>query len=151
MIEVRDKLPGDSWVLNLDATLAAQGKAAELGERFAEWAWEDSGRAGELAGVYNEFTCQVGCRIPICREHAALAATGLSPLAISAWCHFLEEESPHWASWPRTSGPRSQSCLSSWLLLMGPAPSQHKEAVRAPDSAAVPSGGLRPGHLPAAR
>ena len=54
VIEVRDKTVGDSWVLNLDATLAAQGKAAELGERFAEWVWEDPGRAGELAGVYNE-------------------------------------------------------------------------------------------------
>ncbi|HEV2374082.1 MAG TPA: helicase-related protein, partial [Streptosporangiaceae bacterium] len=53
-IEVRDKTFDDTWVLNLDATLAAQEKASELGERFAEWAWEDSSRADELARIYND-------------------------------------------------------------------------------------------------
>jgi N12 class adenine-specific DNA methylase len=53
-IEVRDKVGEDTWVLNPDATLAAQEKAAELGERFSEWVWEDPARAEELARVYNE-------------------------------------------------------------------------------------------------
>jgi N12 class adenine-specific DNA methylase len=56
-IEVRDLVQtpdGERSVLNPDATLAAQEKAAELAERFAEWAWEDSARAGDLARTYNE-------------------------------------------------------------------------------------------------
>jgi N12 class adenine-specific DNA methylase len=53
-IEVRDKTIDDKTVLNPDATLAAQEKATELGERFSEWAWEDPMRAGELAATYNQ-------------------------------------------------------------------------------------------------
>ena len=56
-IEVRDTVrtpDGDRTVLNLDATLAAQEKAAELAERFADWAWEDPARAADLARTYNE-------------------------------------------------------------------------------------------------
>ena len=52
-IEVRDKIGDDTWVLNIDDTLAAQEKAAELAERFAEWAWENPARATELADAYN--------------------------------------------------------------------------------------------------
>src|SRR6185437_9201237 len=44
-IEVRDKQADESWVLNMDDTLAAQEKAAELAERFRDWAWEDPARA----------------------------------------------------------------------------------------------------------
>jgi len=56
-IEVRDlirTLDGDRTVLNLDATLAAQEKAAELAERFSDWAWEDPARAADLAATYND-------------------------------------------------------------------------------------------------
>ena len=56
-IEVRDVVQtpdGERSVLNLDATLAAQEKAAELAGRFSDWAWEDPGRARELAAAYNE-------------------------------------------------------------------------------------------------
>jgi N12 class adenine-specific DNA methylase/predicted RNA methylase len=56
-IEVRDLVrtpDGDRTVLNLDATLAAQEKAAELAERFSQWAWEDPARAADLARAYNE-------------------------------------------------------------------------------------------------
>ena len=53
-IEVRDKGGDDSWVLNMDETLAAQEKAAELAARFSEWAWEDPARATDLAARYNE-------------------------------------------------------------------------------------------------
>jgi N12 class adenine-specific DNA methylase/SAM-dependent methyltransferase len=41
-------------VLNVDATLAAQEKAAELGDRFSDWAWEDPARATALARTYND-------------------------------------------------------------------------------------------------
>jgi len=56
-IEVRDLVQtpdGERSVLNPDATLAAQEKATELTERFAEWAWEDPARAEDLARTYNE-------------------------------------------------------------------------------------------------
>ena len=53
-IEVRDQGPNETWVLNLDATLAAQEKAAELAERFSAWVWEDPARAAGLARTYNE-------------------------------------------------------------------------------------------------
>ncbi len=56
-IEVRDTIrtpDGERRVLNVEDTLAAQEKAAELGERFAEWAWEDPDRAADLARTYNE-------------------------------------------------------------------------------------------------
>ena len=41
-------------VFNPTETLAAQEKAAELAERFAEWVWDDPQRATELARVYND-------------------------------------------------------------------------------------------------
>jgi N12 class adenine-specific DNA methylase len=57
-IEVRDTVIDpdghERTVLNLDGTLAAQEKAAELAERFSDWAWEDPDRANELATTYNE-------------------------------------------------------------------------------------------------
>ncbi len=56
-IEVRDliKTPdGERRVLNVDATVAAQEKAAELAGRFSEWAWEDPARARDLAATYND-------------------------------------------------------------------------------------------------
>jgi N12 class adenine-specific DNA methylase/SAM-dependent methyltransferase len=52
-IEVRDKTGDDAWVLNMEETLAAQEKAAELAGRFSEWAWENPARAGQLAETYN--------------------------------------------------------------------------------------------------
>lgn len=56
-IEVRDVIDtpdGERSVVSVDATLAAQEKAVELGERFSEWAWEDPARAAVLAENYNE-------------------------------------------------------------------------------------------------
>ncbi len=56
-IEVRDLVEtpgGERSILNPDATLAAQEKAAELAEWFAEWAWEDPARAEDLVCTYNE-------------------------------------------------------------------------------------------------
>ena len=42
---VTDAAGNHRSVLNVDATMAAQEKAAELAERFADWAWEDPVRA----------------------------------------------------------------------------------------------------------
>ena len=57
-IEVHDTLTDadgrDRSVLNADATVAAQEKAAELAERFADWAWEKPVRAAALARIYND-------------------------------------------------------------------------------------------------
>ena len=57
-IEVHDTLTDadgrDRAVLNVDATVAAQEKAAELAERFADWAWEKPVRAAALARTYND-------------------------------------------------------------------------------------------------
>jgi N12 class adenine-specific DNA methylase/SAM-dependent methyltransferase len=51
---VTDAAGNQRSVLNADATLAAQEKAAELAGRFADWAWEDPGRAAALARTYND-------------------------------------------------------------------------------------------------
>jgi N12 class adenine-specific DNA methylase len=57
-VEVRDTVADadgrDHAVLNVDATLAAQEKAAQIAGRFAEWAWEDPARAAALARAYND-------------------------------------------------------------------------------------------------
>jgi N12 class adenine-specific DNA methylase/predicted RNA methylase len=57
-VQVHDTIEDDEGrerqVLNADATLAAQEKAAELAERFAGWAWEDPHRAATLARTYND-------------------------------------------------------------------------------------------------
>ncbi|GAA4102658.1 helicase-related protein [Nonomuraea soli] len=41
------------YVVNPDATAAAQEKGEELGERFSEWVWEDPDRTRELVKRYN--------------------------------------------------------------------------------------------------
>jgi N12 class adenine-specific DNA methylase len=41
-------------VINPTETAAAQEKAQQLQERFAEWCWEDPDRAARLAGEYNQ-------------------------------------------------------------------------------------------------
>ena len=77
-IEVRDlvkTLDGERRVLNLDATVAAQEKAAELAERFSEWAWEDRARARELARIYNELFNNLVLRS---YDHAQLSLPGLA-------------------------------------------------------------------------
>jgi N12 class adenine-specific DNA methylase/predicted RNA methylase len=53
-IRIYDELPEGGRVLNLAETAAAQAKASELAERFAEWVWEDPARAADLARIYNE-------------------------------------------------------------------------------------------------
>lgn len=46
--------PTTRRVLNPSATVAAQAKADELGDRFSDWLWEEPQRAIELARVYND-------------------------------------------------------------------------------------------------
>ncbi|MBT8226106.1 MAG: helicase, partial [Dactylosporangium sp.] len=41
-------------VVNLDATVAATEKAAEMRERFADWIWEDDARSAALVAAYND-------------------------------------------------------------------------------------------------
>lgn len=54
-IRVYDTIPpDDKRVFNAEKTAAAQQKADELAERFAEWVWEQPQRAAELAAHYNE-------------------------------------------------------------------------------------------------
>ncbi|TMC01271.1 MAG: helicase [Chloroflexi bacterium] len=53
-IRIYDRDSDGSTVFNPEETAAAQAKAAELSERFSEWAWEDPERAADLARVYNE-------------------------------------------------------------------------------------------------
>src|SRR5207245_9849074 len=74
-IEVRDKQPDESWVLNMDDTLAAQEKAAELAGRFREWAWDDPARAEKLSAVYNRLFNDVVLRS---YDDASLSLPGLA-------------------------------------------------------------------------
>ncbi len=53
-IRITDELPDGRRVLNLTDTVAAQEKAAVLGEAFADWLWTDPDRAARLARVYND-------------------------------------------------------------------------------------------------
>jgi N12 class adenine-specific DNA methylase len=53
-IRVYQSVGDGKSVFSLDLTVAAQQKADELGERFAEWVWQDPQRAAELARVYND-------------------------------------------------------------------------------------------------
>ena len=59
----------------MDDTLAAQEKAAELAERFRDWAWEDPARAGKLAAVYNRLFNNVVLRS---YDDASLSLPGLA-------------------------------------------------------------------------
>ena len=77
-IEVRDQIKtpsGDRSVVNLDATVAAQEKAAELSDRFADWAWEDPARAAALTTAYNNRFNNLVLRS---YDHAQLSLPGLA-------------------------------------------------------------------------
>jgi N12 class adenine-specific DNA methylase len=53
-IRIYDEFDDGVRVFNPDRTIAAQQKAQELADRFAEWAWEDPKRGAELTAIYNE-------------------------------------------------------------------------------------------------
>jgi N12 class adenine-specific DNA methylase len=53
-IRVFDELEDGKRIPNLTETIAAQEKAGELNERFADWIWEDPDRAATLSRRYND-------------------------------------------------------------------------------------------------
>jgi N12 class adenine-specific DNA methylase len=53
-IRVVDETPDGKRIPNLTETIAAQEKAGELQERFADWIWEDPDRAIVLSRRYND-------------------------------------------------------------------------------------------------
>lgn len=53
-IRVTDELEDGRRVLNLTETVAAQEKADELQEAFADWLWADPDRARDLSRAYND-------------------------------------------------------------------------------------------------
>jgi N12 class adenine-specific DNA methylase len=54
VIKIYDEPEPGVRIPNLTETVAAQEKAAELNERFADWVWEDPDRATTLARLYND-------------------------------------------------------------------------------------------------
>ena len=52
-VTVTDELDDGRRVVNAVETAAAQEKAQAMQERFAQWCWEDPGRARRLLGEYN--------------------------------------------------------------------------------------------------
>jgi len=53
-IKIFDEPEPGMRIPNLTDTVAAQDKAAELNERFADWVWADPGRATTLTRLYND-------------------------------------------------------------------------------------------------
>src|SRR5215216_1312811 len=48
-----DGPPTERQIIDAQATEEAKDKARELGDRFADWVWEDTTRAQELITQYN--------------------------------------------------------------------------------------------------
>ena len=53
-VVVKDKLEDGSYVINKDATAAANEKIENITKEFQEWLWRDEARRTELATLYNE-------------------------------------------------------------------------------------------------
>ena len=53
-VVVKDKLDDGSFVVNKDATAAANEKIENIQKEFQEWLWKDENRRSELATLYNE-------------------------------------------------------------------------------------------------
>ena len=53
-VVVKDKLADGSYVINKDATAAANEKIENIQKEFQEWLWQDEARRTELATLYNE-------------------------------------------------------------------------------------------------
>jgi N12 class adenine-specific DNA methylase len=51
---IKDKLDDGSFVVNKDATAAANEKIENITKEFQEWLWKDEARRTELATLYNE-------------------------------------------------------------------------------------------------
>lgn len=53
-VVVKDKLDDGSFVVNKDATAAANEKIENIQKEFQEWLWRDEARRAELTTLYNE-------------------------------------------------------------------------------------------------
>jgi N12 class adenine-specific DNA methylase len=53
-VVVKDKLDDGSFVINKDATAAANEKIENITKEFQDWLWRDEARRTELATLYNE-------------------------------------------------------------------------------------------------
>ena len=53
-VVIKDKLDDGSFVINKDATAAANEKIENITKEFQEWLWKDETRRVELATLYNE-------------------------------------------------------------------------------------------------
>ena len=53
-VVVKDKLDDGSYIINKDATAAANEKIENIQKEFQEWLWKDENRRTELATLYNE-------------------------------------------------------------------------------------------------
>ena len=53
-VVIKDKLDDGSFVINKDATAAANEKIENITKEFQEWLWSDEARRTELATLYNE-------------------------------------------------------------------------------------------------
>ena len=53
-VVIKDKLDDGSFVINKDATAAANEKIENITKEFQEWLWKDEARRTELATLYNE-------------------------------------------------------------------------------------------------
>ena len=53
-VVIKDKLDDGSFVVNKDATAAANEKIENITKEFGEWLWSDEARRTELATLYNE-------------------------------------------------------------------------------------------------
>ena len=53
-VVVKDKLDDGSYVINKDATAAANEKMENIQKEFQEWLWQDETRRTELVTLYNE-------------------------------------------------------------------------------------------------
>ena len=54
VVDLPDGATSERHPVNVTKTIAAQAKADELAERFAEWIWEDPTRAAALHRTYND-------------------------------------------------------------------------------------------------
>ena len=53
-VVIKDKLDDGSFVVNKDATAAANEKIENIQKEFQDWLWRDEARRAELATLYNE-------------------------------------------------------------------------------------------------
>jgi N12 class adenine-specific DNA methylase len=96
VIKIYDELDDGRRIPNLTETVAAQEKATELNERFADWVWDDPDRAARLARIYNDTFNAIVLRSydGAHRQFPGLAVTiELRPHQVAAVVRMLSEPS----------------------------------------------------------